>query len=679
MKLQVIFATSLIIGLAAISRGAEDRGLSNFLKQRCVGCHSGREAEGQFRVDELREVNRESGAAWLKVLEKVSLREMPPPEELQPSADEVRQIVETLSREIARLDRDALRDGRPALLTTLPRLDRPSDGNRVAHDLLFGSVSASKYHASPRVWLLSPEIYEGLVGDLGAKNAPGINPPFSVAPGDGFKDYASEGVVDESTTAQLIRNAKAIVSYWLRHKFEDGKLKAENNAIRQAVELLDPQQPPTRKQIEAAIHESFKRALRRAPTADELDRYADLHRRAAAASGQFEAAKTMLTAVLLRPDVTFRFEMGVGEPDAEGRVRLAPLEIANALAFALTDRGPDGTLISAAEKGELANREEVAAQTRRMLDDPKREKPRILRFFRQYFGYADAPSVFKDNKDNPDHHAGMLVNDTDQLVLWVLAQDRDVFRTLLTTRKSFVNYRASQKTGQNARIFNDHAQMRSHTSYGLPRDWKWTAEQPIDLPDAERCGILTQPSWLVAQSMNFDNHVIRRGKWIRERLLGGHIPDLPITIDAVVSDDRSQTLRSRLEKTREEYCWKCHRRMDDLGLAFEMFDHFGRFRTTECDQPVNSRGAIERSGDPKLDGDVADAIVLIRRLADSPRVQQVFIRHVFRYWLGRNETPGDAPTLVAMNEAYETSGGSFKELLIALLTSESFLYRVPSK
>ena len=48
---------------------------------------------------------------------------------------------------------------------------------------------------------------------------------------------------------------------------------------------------------------------------------------------------------------------------------------------------------------------------------------------------------------------------------------------------------------------------------------------------------------------------------------------------------------------------------------------------------------------------------------------------LFRYFLGRNETLADGPMLVAAHKAYRDSGGSFKALLVSLLSSESFLYR----
>ena len=56
----------------------------------------------------------------------------------------------------------------------------------------------------------------------------------------------------------------------------------------------------------------------------------------------------------------------------------------------------------------------------------------------------------------------------------------------------------------------------------------------------------------------------------------------------------------------------------------------------------------------------------------------MFVRYVFRYFTGRNETLGDAKTLQAAHAAYQQSEGSMKALVISLLTSDSFLYRAQS-
>lgn len=195
------------------------------------------------------------------------------------------------------------------------------------------------------------------------------------------------------------------------------------------------------------------------------------------------------------------------------------------------------------------------------------------------------------------------------------------------------------------------------------------------VPDGERLGILTHPSWLVSHSDAMDNHAIHRGIWIRERLLGGGIPDVPITVDAQLPVEPQNTLRERMRVTREKYCWTCHEKMDPLGLPFEGFNHAGLYRTTELDKPVDTRGEIIGSGDPALDGPVADAFEMIEKLAASERVEQVFVRHAFRFWMGRNETLHDAPVLQAAHRAYRDSGGSMKALITSLVTSDAFLYR----
>jgi len=234
----------------------------------------------------------------------------------------------------------------------------------------------------------------------------------------------------------------------------------------------------------------------------------------------------------------------------------------------------------------------------------------------------------------------------------------------------------------------------------VPNYDDWLAGKPFDVHPEERSGILTQPSWLISMSSNFDNHAIHRGRWIRERLLGGRILEVPITVNAMLPDEPHRGLRDRMRVTREEYCWKCHKSMDPLGLPFEQYDHFGRYRTmeivvdkekTDKDRaknplssrtmtsiPIDTTGAITDSGDPKLDGPVKGPFDLIEKLARSERVEQVFVRHVFRYYLGRNETLADGPALMAAHKAYRDSGGSFRALLVSLLSSEPFLYRTAS-
>lgn len=232
--------------------------------------------------------------------------------------------------------------------------------------------------------------------------------------------------------------------------------------------------------------------------------------------------------------------------------------------------------------------------------------------------------------------------------------------------------------------------------------WDYPGVQPAPVKD--RKGMLTHPAWLIAHAHNTATDPIQRGKWIREKLLAGTIPDLPITVDAVIPEDPHKTLRKRLEeKTGETYCWRCHQEMNPLGLAFEMYDDFGRYRTEESLEypdnliekgpdkaaahvdlrdiyktlPVDSRGFLAGTGNAELDGEVTNALDLIDRLGRSDRVRQSIIRHAFRYFMGRNETLSDSKTLIEADQAYLESDGSFDAVIVSLLTSDSFIYRKP--
>ena len=245
------------------------------------------------------------------------------------------------------------------------------------------------------------------------------------------------------------------------------------------------------------------------------------------------------------------------------------------------------------------------------------------------------------------------------------------------------------------------------TAYNLPESgrsedqrWNWPVEQPFPMPRDQRSGILTHPAWLAAWSLNDGNDPIHRGIWVLEKLLAGKLQDLPPDVDAQVPTDPHQTLRERMEILREERCWNCHHKINPLGETFEIFDDWGRYRThvyfgedgklvKRRDQQfekwlsegkltareVNAAGEIQGTGESDVDGEVKDAVEMLHRIGRSTRARQSFIRHLFRYFMGRNEMLSDSRTLVAAERAYLANNGSFKALVVSLLSSDSFLYR----
>ena len=170
---------------------------------------------------------------------------------------------------------------------------------------------------------------------------------------------------------------------------------------------------------------------------------------------------------------------------------------------------------------------------------------------------------------------------------------------------------------------------------------------------------------------------MQRGKWIRTHLLGGSVPDVPIGVDARVPEREHTTFRERLRlATAAAECWRCHKNMDPLGVPFERYDHYGRYQRLDVGQQVDVTGRIDRTGIAGLDGiQIGGPTEMMEILARSQHVEQVFTRYAFRYFMGRNETLGDANTLQDAHQAYRESKGSFQALVVSLLASDSFLYR----
>jgi hypothetical protein len=656
-----------------------------FVNIHCVKCHGPDKQAGGVRLDDLPADPAKAPDRWFAVRDQIRDGLMPPAKQPRPDAAQMRAVLAWVSEKTG---------GRAARM--------PNQGNLIPHELLFGKPAVTAEPPAPRVWRLSPEAYLGFVKGVAREGKlNGLVQPFVLVPERGIKDFAGLYAIDEPSTEILIRNAEAIVEHITSHTVVGGKVQGKNGTVRELLAVIDPAVPPSTAALETAVQTLHKLAIGRLASSDEVRNYLGLYEKCVKAGDHPGAAKTMLQAVLLKTDALYRSELG--KPGETGRRMLAPNELAVAVSLALGHRRDPG-LITAAAKGELTTREQVSAHIRRIFADPKADTSRLLGFFQEYFEYENATEVFKDRPKSFVHEPRQLVADTDRLVLHVLTADKDVFRELLTTPRSFVNYSTARnkqkgieepKPGVVLNPNNNKGQTGVESVYGIE---KWVPEQPIALPEHTRIGILMQPSWLAAWSTNFDNDPVRRGRWVRERLLGGNVPDLPIGVVAQVPDEPHRTFRDRLSVTHEAKCWKCHQRMDELGLPFEQFDHFGRLRTAEPvldpeataknvdkkgkplgpvyrDAPLVTTGTIADSGDPKLDGPVKDPREMVTRIANSERARQVFVRHAFRYYLGRNETFADAKSLQDADRAYVASGGSFKALVEALLTSDSFLFR----
>jgi len=786
---------------------------SGLLDHYCFSCHDEDTHKGDIRLDNLETLPLERRLDLLnRMQEQVYLSQMPPAKKKQPTEEERNELGSWLWGELNAYKASKLED----------KLRYPSYGNYVDHEKLFSGRIGDAPYTPARRWLVSPQIFEqrvldvfGLEGRDRQMNFYGVTNPFLLTDASGVRDY-DNATLDGGHLLVMLGNADWISGKQIRAaRVKSGELGA--NDFPDPKDKWSPKQTPTEfeaiilkksapteEEMASAVRRQFASVLRREPTPDEQEKYLKLTREAIGLGGNTEGLRQMLVAVLLESEFLNRLEFGAGEADREGRRMLSPREGAYAISYAMGDRGPDPQLLKAAAEGRLATREDYRREVLRLLDDKTYyfgsidpggntskvvshavSHPRIIRFFREFFGYPNATKVFKDVErslgvyQNADRGtlgtSGFLVDEADKLVAWCVEKDQNVFGNLLTTDRYFVFDNMDEKKAAATietwrgvwealkgsawktdpeRVVLENKEMlakalqitpgfenapRNHTNtltrcmthfeatfgkgatpfvslpwqhgntywhtpiYNLPepsgKGGRYT-DPPLDYPIeqpfkiANRKGVLTHPAWLIAHSQNTQSDPVRRGRWVREKLLAGRVPDIPITVDAVIPEDHQNTLRTRLDKvTSAQECIKCHQYMNPLGLPFESYDDFGRFRTEEPLEhpenvvgksglfsiyktlPIDPHGKLDSTGDPALDGDVTNALDMIDRLAKSTRVRQSIIRYAFRFYMGRNELLSDSRTLIDADNAYVKSGGSFKAVIVSLLTSDSFIYR----
>lgn len=722
-----------------------DTRLQKLLIQHCSDCHSAESQEGNVRLDNFASLDSARKESLLnRIEEQVFLRRMPPSDAGELSGERHGEFLSLIRTHFGELGTSSL--FREKILS-------PGYGNYIDHDRLFSGEITAPPFSPPRLWRTSPYVFDSVKSEFGA-DPKHLRQPFIVDDKLGIRDYASLLFADSAVVDVLMANAG-----------KSADVLVQRQPLYQ--KIAQAEQPPDESELGEAITQHFRRVVYRAPTPSELQRYVALFQKSTVDSGNAEALRITLMAVMLHHESVYRIEIGLGPKDEHGRRILSSTELAFAISYALTDEPPDEALLKAAKSGHLNSSDNVASHVERLLNNETIPKPRILRFFQEFFGYVHAHKVFKDAKRSGgfayygENYPEMYERDADFFVMKILEDDTDVFRQLLTSDRYYILRRqtfrntvydfyqknkeeldAGEISAAKTRELLDRLDLRGwhelNRKYNLHnfnkgfdgsvrairqivkecRQWKHTededtllhAMQPLykkypmvyDLADNEqdfllpqpyqrpnRAGMLTHPAWLIAHSLNDTTDPIRRGKWIRERLLSGTVPDLPITVDATIPEDHSKTLRERLVVTEQHECWRCHVKMNPLGLPFEMFDDFGRYRTQESldklpekdgrtpTKPINATGVLAGTGDKTQDGEVNDALELIDKLAASDRVRQSIIRHAFRYFMGRNEMLTDSQTLIAADKAYLNSNGSFNAVIVSLLTSDSFLYRKP--
>jgi hypothetical protein len=511
-----------------------------FLETHCVGCHSGDEPEAGIGFDRYTDsANIQNDfELWEKTLRLIRERQMPPPEETQPTADEVVAITEAISTELASFDCSSeMHPGR----VTLRRLNK-AEYNNTIRDLVGLELNLASTFPSD-------DVGNGFdnIGDV-----------LSIPP-----ILLEKYLAAAQTVAEKVFQDEAARSRIMVHK-------AETDADRIEVAKRN-------------IREFAERAFRRPVTDEEQERLFSIMKFAwEQDASEQEIFQTVIAAILSNPHFLFRVEQDPDENDEDGIRELDGYELASRLSYFIWSSMPDDRLFQLAASGELTKLNVLQAEARRMLADPK-AKAMVNNFAGQWLQLRDVSRLQPD----PDLFPGF-----DSELRSAMRQETEVFfETMIREDRSVLDFLSADYTFVNERLARH---------YGMP-DVTGSEFRQVAQTKGRR-GVLTHASILMLTSNPTRTSPVKRGKWILDNILAEPPPPPPPNVPELEEGAETLgSLREQMEQHRSNpACSACHLKMDALGFGMENFDAIGGWRDADGRFSIDATG--ELPGGRKFNG-----------------------------------------------------------------------------
>lgn len=403
-----------------------------------------------------------------------------------------------------------------------------------------------------------------------------------------------------------------------------------------------------------------RRAFRRPLLTDEADRYDALFASMLdMPEGLRNGASVVMAAMLQTPQFLYVPEFGAPTPESgNADVPLTSHEIAARLAFFLWDDLPDEKLSVAADAQALSEATAVAAEARRMLEDP-RARQTVRSFHRQWLDLGRLEKTTKDPATFPMWNSELQTAMREEALSFV---ERAIFEQ----QGTLGGLLTSSTTRVNAALAG---------IYGItPPASGW---ENVSLDPSERAGILTLPGILAAHGHPVEPSPVMRGVFILDRFLCAPPPAPPPGVETNLGPTNPNgsplTNRARYEAhVTNETCASCHATIDGAGFPFERYDSIGRHRTTDNGFPIDSSGALYSID---VAGPVKNAVDMAHRFSQSGDVRRCVTKQWFRYAFGRVEEPADACNIKTLDDEFAEADTNIRELIVAIVTSHAFLHR----
>ena len=326
-------------------------------------------------------------------------------------------------------------------------------------------------------------------------------------------------------------------------------------------------------------------------------------------------------------------------------------ELATRLSYFLWSSAPDAELRAAAASGKLRKPDVLAAQTRRMLADP-RVRRLATEFACAWLHIYD----FDELGEKSERHfptftglRGAMYEETIRFFTDFFQNDGSVLN-ILDADYTFLNAGLAKHYGiswsPSFSLPDRTNASPNNLKVELQQDWRRVDE----VKKFGRGGILAQATTLAKQSGASRTSPILRGNWLCEVLLGEKLPRPPKDVPRLPEDEATETLtvRQLTEKhSSDPKCHGCHRRIDAYGYSLEAYDAIGRFRDRDLGgRVIETRAKV-------MDGSEIDGLEGLRHYLLTKRRDaflKQFCRKLLGYSLGRGVMLSDAPLITEMRE-----------------------------
>jgi hypothetical protein len=402
-----------------------------------------------------------------------------------------------------------------------------------------------------------------------------------------------------------------------------------------------------------------RRAFRRPLTTEETSRYVNLVTTIGNQMGSsiLIGLRHGINAILESPNFLYRVELGASSQADAGRTKYNSFEIASRLAATIWSSAPDDALLDAAVQDSLSTPDGIRAQATRMLADQRIHRA-LASFVDQLLDARLLPEADKDAQMFPAWTPTLRTAMQQEAQLrfddMVYGQKGD-YLSLFDSRTTFVN--------------NELARF-----YGLPEATP-DAFRRVDLPaDSPRVGLLGAGMVLAVHARPQRTSPTLRGRFVNEMLLCRSIPPPPPGVPPFPdAANANATVRDRLTMHRSAAtCASCHGVMDPIGFGMENFDSSGQFQAKDNGQPVDASGEIDGMAFTSL----ATLGAAIKKEAVAG---PCLISKLYASALGRTPIVLDSVAIDHLAQQFADAGNKVDQLLVDLVTSDSFRFVEPPK